>query len=632
MTTFEEYVKAYEEKKFYNPFTQQWEKAEPSPSGTGIIPTKQTTEPPKVKKTVSWGSGIIISKPPEKPKGIVQTIGEAVQTTKTTEPVETELVEAKKKGKSIEFTLKSQTKTQKLTKEIHEKTPLGEKVALYFGLGATAGFASYVFPPFGFALAGMGAWQTGSAIGESIKKKSPEPLIEYGKSYLEPESLAFMGGSLVGGLGGMKLVKPTTTFGGTETVWSEEMKTPSGVKGISKSIGEYKLKTKIPFKGTVVTTSTQASKTIELPKGFSHRIKIGKISASAKYISKSAGEFTTTFERPSLFGFKQIKSLKSGKFSVESVISEELGSKKFPTYLTEYGGKIKLKKEKPVKGFGIFEKTFEYKTLTQKKEVFIGKTKGGKSVGKGGVEISSWLPSAKRGYSISYGSPIAGQTLSKEVIPPAAIPSSLDVLKSIHEKAVLEILPKPKVVPPVQLPKTAGNIEKISVKLGISTKIGFKPKKKSKLFQLPKKEEKIAPKKPVTTVFWSPPKTKPKLSIPVIPKMEIPTTTKLKTPTITKIKPPSPTLKPPPIAPATPKVIPPFLPVPRVNFGGIIKGVTPKKTKLSRRKYKYTPSIVGIVGEIKVPRMPKKLTGLEIRPLIGKKRKRRKKRGRRRKK
>jgi len=54
------------------------------------------------------------------------------------------------------------------------------------------------------------------------------------------------------------------------------------------------------------------------------------------------------------------------------------------------------------------------------------------------------------------------------------------------------------------------------------------------------------------------------------------------------------------------------------NPVGIVKRRKGKPSRKIKRKYRYVPSLAGIVGKVTIPKLPRvgRITGLELRPMI----------------
>lgn len=75
---------------------------------------------------------------------------------------------------------------------------------------------------------------------------------------------------------------------------------------------------------------------------------------------------------------------------------------------------------------------------------------------------------------------------------------------------------------------------------------------------------------------------------------------------------------PPPVVPIVPPIVPPVVPLDiRLDLGGGYSGSRKKKTRASKASTKYTPSIAAGQYDI-FGKQPKRITGLEIRPLLRK--------------
>jgi hypothetical protein len=72
----------------------------------------------------------------------------------------------------------------------------------------------------------------------------------------------------------------------------------------------------------------------------------------------------------------------------------------------------------------------------------------------------------------------------------------------------------------------------------------------------------------------------------------------------------------PPFAPAIETPTVPFFALPDIR-GGLFEGGRRMPMKISgKQKYRYTPSLAAQVLKIKAPKIPKRITGLEIRPMV----------------
>jgi hypothetical protein len=109
-----------------------------------------------------------------------------------------------------------------------EVTPEEARIIISAAAGAALGPISVAFPEVGAALTAVGTYQIVKTIGEAIKEKSLEPL----KQFIEPESLAFMGGAIVSGAITQALKPPEV----------EVLTLPKGKEAIQPLLGYEKAK------------------------------------------------------------------------------------------------------------------------------------------------------------------------------------------------------------------------------------------------------------------------------------------------------------------------------------------------------------------------------------------------------
>jgi hypothetical protein len=165
----------------------------------------------------------------------LQILGKPIEKVEKIE-TPTQIIETKTIETPVrEITIKAppKTKLEQLTQTQYELTPIQTKLGIVAAAGASIGLISVAFPEIGSVLTIAGTYQIVKTASEAIKQKSLEPF----KSYVEPETLAFMAGATGAAIIAQALMPPKV----------EVVTLPKGKEAIQPLLGYEKTKYGIEY-------------------------------------------------------------------------------------------------------------------------------------------------------------------------------------------------------------------------------------------------------------------------------------------------------------------------------------------------------------------------------------------------